>query len=183
MLQTGHGEREVLAPIDSQPFATSYEAKPTMPVIDGEVCYEALLGPDPGRVVPRLMFWPASCRGAAGHTYGANGIWQVNRKGRPYGKSPHGGNYGTIPWDEAMKLPGSGQLGLASVCWRSIPWHRFEPHPEWAAWRGDPPRRSLGRLDLVSRGRPGEGRPGRGPLLPQDVRSARGESSSGPSCA
>ena len=104
-----------------------------MPVVNGEVCYEALLDRIPAEVV-RLMFWADVLSGAAGHTYGANGIWQLNRKDRPYGKSPHGGDYGHIPWDEAMKLPGSGQLGQAKRLLETYPWHRFEPHPEWATW-------------------------------------------------
>ena len=82
------------------------------------------------------MFWASVLSGAAGHTYGANGIWQVNRKDQPYGKSPHGGDYGHMPWDEAMKLPGSGQLGMAKRLLEKYPWQRFEPHPEWAAWEG-----------------------------------------------
>ena len=81
------------------------------------------------------MFWTNVLSGAAGHTYGANGIWQLNRQGRPYGNSPHGGNYGTIPWDEAMKLPGSQQLGLGKRLLEAYPWHHFEPHPEWASWK------------------------------------------------
>jgi hypothetical protein len=106
-----------------------------MPVVDGEVCYEALLDRIPADAV-RLMFWSSVLSGAAGHTYGANGIWQVNQKDKPYGKSPHGGDYGHIPWDEAMKLPGSGQLGAAKRLLEKYPWQKFEPHPEWAAWAG-----------------------------------------------
>ena len=34
------------------------------------------------------MFWLCMMNGAAGHTYGANGIWQCNRKGQPHGASP-----------------------------------------------------------------------------------------------
>jgi len=105
-----------------------------MPVVNGEVCYEALLGRIPACVV-RLMFWADVLSGAAGHTYGANGIWQINREDKPYGKSPHGGDYGHIPWDEAMKLSGSAQLGLAKKLLENYPWHRFEPHPEWATWK------------------------------------------------
>jgi hypothetical protein len=133
MLQTGHGQREVLAPT-IRALRASYAARPTMPVLNGEVCYEALLGRIPAEI-PRLMFWTNILSSAAGHTYGANGIWQLNRKGRPYGNSPHGGNYGTIPWDEAMKLPGSRQLGLGKRLLEEYPWHRFEPHPEWASWK------------------------------------------------
>jgi hypothetical protein len=133
MLQTGHGGREVL-PVTIRALRKSYHTEPAMPVVNGEVSYEALLGKIPAEV-PRLMFWTNVLSGAAGHTYGANGIWQLNRKGEPYGKSPHGGNYGTIPWDEAMSLPGSKQLGLGKSLLERYPWHRFEPHPEWATWK------------------------------------------------
>lgn len=133
MLQTGHGGQADLAPT-IRALRASYKARPTMPVLNSEVCYEALLGRIPAEVV-RLMFWADVLSGAAGHTYGANGIWQLNRKDKPYGKSPHGGDYGHIPWDEAMKLPGSGQLGLAKRLLEKYHWHRFEPHPEWATWK------------------------------------------------
>ena len=105
MLQTGHGMREVLPPT-IRALRASLAARPVMPVVNGEVCYEALLGKIPAEI-PRLMFWTSMLSGAAGHTYGANGIWQLNRRDQPYGKSPHGGTYGPIPWDEAMRLPGS----------------------------------------------------------------------------
>ncbi len=132
MLQTGHGLREVLPPT-IRAVRASYNAKPAMPVVNGEVCYEALSGRIPAEI-PRLMFWAGMLSGAAGHTYGANGIWQLNRRDQPYGKSPHGGTYGPIPWDEAMRLPGSRQLGLAKQLLEHYPWQRLEPHPEWATW-------------------------------------------------
>ncbi len=135
MLQTGHGESEVLAPT-IRALHASYQAQPPMPVLNGEVCYEALLGKIPAEI-PRLMFWTNILSGASGHTYGANGIWQLNRKDRPYGKSPHGGNYGTIPWETAMKLPGSRQLGLGKALLMEYPWHQLEPHSEWATWARD----------------------------------------------
>jgi hypothetical protein len=132
MLQTGHGTREVLPPT-IRTLRASYAAKPLMPVVNGEVCYEALLGKIPAEI-PRLMFWTNVLSGAAGHTYGANGIWQLNRREEPYGKSPHGGTYGPIPWDEAMRLPGSGQLGLAKALLMKLPWQQLKPHQEWATW-------------------------------------------------
>ena len=69
--------------------------------------------------------------GAYGHTYGANGIWQVNTKEVPYGPSPHGMSWGDIPWEEAYQLPGSRQLGLGKRLLERYQWWRFEPHPEW----------------------------------------------------
>ena len=50
-----------------------------MPVIDGEVCYEGI-GEACRQEVQRLMFWACVLNGACGHTYGANGIWQVNTR-------------------------------------------------------------------------------------------------------
>ena len=134
MLQTGHGKSEVLRPT-IHALKSSYAARPVMPVLNGEVAYEALLGTIPAEI-PRLMFWTCMLSGAAGHTYGANGIWQLNRRDQPYGKSPHGGTYGPIPWDEAMALPGSRQLGLAKAFLMRFPWQHLEPHPEWTAWFG-----------------------------------------------
>jgi hypothetical protein len=69
--------------------------------------------------------------GAAGHTYGANGIWQVNTSEQPYGPSPHGLAWGNTPWSEAICLPGSYQLGLGKRLLERYEWWRFEPHPEW----------------------------------------------------
>ncbi|HEY8505478.1 MAG TPA: DUF4038 domain-containing protein, partial [Gemmataceae bacterium] len=132
MQQTGHGDLASLGPTVTT-LRRSYAAKPTMPVLNSEVCYEGILGRC-GASVQRVMVWACLLSGAAGHTYGANGIWQVNRSDQPYGKSPHGADYGSTPWDEAMRLPGSAQVGHAGKLLRSLPWHRFEPHPEWAEY-------------------------------------------------
>ena len=136
MLQTPHGQREAV-PITIGAVRDSYASKPPMPVIDGEASYE-MLGDSLPTEWTRRMFWICMMNGAAGHTYGANGIWQCNRPGQPHGKSPHGGSYGQIPWDEAMHLPGSGQVGFAKALLAQYPWHRFEPHPEWAVSPAEP---------------------------------------------
>ena len=132
MLQTGHGQSEVLAPT-IRALRDPYDAQPTCRSSTAKSATKRLLGRIPAEV-PRLMFWANMLSGAAGHTYGANGIWQLNRRGQPYGNSPHGGNYGPIPWDEAMKLPGAQQLGFAKRLFVEHDWQRFEPHPEWASW-------------------------------------------------
>jgi hypothetical protein len=132
MLQTPHGQREAV-PITVRAARESYDAKPTMPVINGEAAYEKL-----GDSLPtewtRAMFWLCVMNGAKGHTYGANGIWQVNRKDQPHGASPHGGNYGKISWDEAMVLPGSEQMGFGKRFMESLPWTKFLPMYNSAAW-------------------------------------------------
>jgi hypothetical protein len=134
MLQTPHGQREAV-PITVNAMRDSFAAAPAMPVINGEASYEMLSDSLPTRWT-RTMFWLCMTNGAAGHTYGANGIWQCNRKDRPHGASPHGGSYGKITWDEAMRLPGSQQVAIGKKLFEQYPWHRFRPHPEWVAVAG-----------------------------------------------
>ena len=75
-----------------------------MPVLAGEVCYEGILEAS-RQEIQRFMFWTCILNGAGGHTYGANGIWQVNTRERPYGPSPHGRSWGDVPWDVAARSP------------------------------------------------------------------------------
>jgi hypothetical protein len=134
MLQTGHGDRASIAPTLAL-VAASRAAKPVMPTVNAEVCYEGIMGTCPASL-ERFMVWSCLLSGTAGHTYGANGIWQVNRREQPYGKSPAGNNWGTTPWDEAMVLPGSRQTGFARKLLERFEWWKFDPHPEWAAPTG-----------------------------------------------
>jgi hypothetical protein len=132
MLQTPHGELGAVVPTVTT-VRQSYAAQPTMPVIDGEASYEMLNDKLPTEWT-RRMFWLCMMNGAAGHTYGANGIWQCNRPGDPHGKSPHGGTYGAIPWNEAMRLPGSQQVGFGKRFFEQFAWQDFRPHPQWASF-------------------------------------------------
>ena len=129
MLQTGHSDRASL-PNTVRQVTGSLARKPAMPVIDAEPCYEGIL--EAGREdVQRLLFWACLLSGAAGHTYGANGLWQVNTAAQPYGPSPHGRSWGDTPWERAYQLPGSSQLGMSKALLARYPWWKFEPHPEW----------------------------------------------------
>jgi hypothetical protein len=132
MLQTGHSDRASI-PNTIETLRKSLRLEPTIPVINSEVCYEGIGGTCHDDV-QRFFVWTSLLSGAAGHTYGANGIWQVNRREQPYGKSPHGGNWGITPWDDAMKLPGSRQTGFAKKLLERFEWWKFEPHPEWVSW-------------------------------------------------
>lgn len=129
MLQTGHGDRTSL-PNTVEQVVRSYSRRPVKPVIDGEVCYEGI-GEASRQEVQRMMFWVCMLSGACGHTYGANGIWQVNGKEQPYGPSPHGMAWGDTPWEEACRLPGGAQVGIGKRLLDRYEWWRFEPHPEW----------------------------------------------------
>ena len=129
MLQTGHSDRESI-PGTLKQIAASYAANPVMPVVNGEVCYEGIQEAS-RQEVQRFMFWSCVLGGAAGHTYGANGIWQVNTAEEPFGASPHGRSWGDTTWQTAYQLPGSGQLGMAKSLLAKYQWWRMEPHLDW----------------------------------------------------
>jgi len=128
MLQTGHSDRQSV-PNTIQTINRCLSASPRMPVLIGEVCYEGIQEAS-RQEVQRFMFWSALLSGTGGHTYGANGIWQVNTREKPYGLSPHGHSWGGPPWDVAAALPGSRQLGLAKALLMRYAWPKLEPHPE-----------------------------------------------------
>ena len=137
MMQTGHSDRQSLTNTVVS-VSEAYRWEPKMPVLVGEVCYEGI-GEACRQEVQRLMFWASILNGSCGHTYGANGIWQVNTREKPYGPSPHGMSWGNVPWEDAYQLPGSAQLGLAKKFIERFEWWRIEPHPEWVEphWTGE----------------------------------------------
>jgi hypothetical protein len=135
MLQTGHSDRQSV-PNTIETVNKSLAVTPTMPVLIGEVCYEGIMEAS-REEVERFMFWAALLSGNGGHTYGANGIWQVNTREKPYGLSPHGHSWGGPAWDIAAQLPGSGQLGLAKGLLTRYSWWKLEAkmdmiEPRWS---------------------------------------------------
>jgi len=127
MLQTGHGDRQSI-PNTINSVRHSLDASPPMPVLVGEVCYEGIQEAS-REEIQRFMFWSCLLNGAGGHTYGANGIWQVNTMEKPYGLSPHGHSWGGPPWNIAAKLPGSGEIGLGKALLSRYSWWKLEPRP------------------------------------------------------
>ena len=100
-----------------------------MPIINSEVNYEGILEGS-REEVQRFDFWASILLGA-GFTYGANGIWQLNCDGKPFGPSPRGASWGDTPWTEAYRLPGGAQIGLGKQLLARYPWWLFKPYPEW----------------------------------------------------
>jgi len=129
MLQAGHSGYSSVENA-MRLIATDKEIKPSMPVIMSEVNYEGIMH-DTSAEVQRLTFWSSILTGAAGFSYGANGIWQVNTPKTPFGASPHGGTWGNTAWDEAMKLKGSKQLGLAKQLLEHYEWWKIRPFQKW----------------------------------------------------
>lgn len=126
MQQTGHGqptERHAAKAL------AAWNRPPVMPVISGESRYEALeIKPPLSTRDAREAFWGHLLNsGVAGHTYGVNGVWQVNLPDQRFGKSPSGSDWGGTPWRAAMSMPGSTQLSLASKLLLGLPWHQMQP--------------------------------------------------------
>ena len=136
LLQTGHGDWAT-TPSTVTSVTQEYARRPAMPVVIGEVCYEGHMQIS-WHGVQRFMFWSAVLSGAAGHTYGAGGIWQMNTRLQPHGPSPHGGTYENTPWDEAAQLPGATHLGRARALLLRYPWWQFEPCPDSVEPRWSP---------------------------------------------
>ena len=149
LLQTGHSGYPTLATtVDLLTEALAHE--PKMPVLVSEVNYEGIVESS-REEIQRFHFWSCVLSGAAGHTYGANGVWQLNSRERPYGPSPHGTSWGNIPWEDAYQLAGSGQLGIGKRLLERYPWWQFEPHPEWV----QPHQTSEDRMSPYAAGIPG----------------------------
>ena len=135
MLQTGHGGHRDI-PNTLTLVTESVAQQPKMPVVNGEVSYEGI-GGGCWEDVQRFMFWACLLSGAAGHTYGANGIWQMSTLREPYGPSPHGLCWGNTPWEIAYRLPGSEQVGIGKRLLERYEWWRLEPdfdavQPRWS---------------------------------------------------
>jgi hypothetical protein len=134
MLQTGH--RSWLEASNMVAWLSSHRSKtPPMPVLVGESFYEGHQQTN-WQDIQRFAFWTCMMNGAAGHTYGAGGIWQMNGTTVPHGPSPWGITYENTPWNVAMHLPGSTQMGIGKSILMKYPWWRFEPHPEWVGAHG-----------------------------------------------
>lgn len=149
MLQAGHGDRNREKTIELVQASLSQEKR--MPVINSEVGYECIAAGN-HREHQAYFFWASILCGAAGHSYGANGIWQLNRQDEPYGASPHGGCWGGLPWDEAAALPGGAAVARSKVFLETLPWQRCEPHPEWVDPHASPDDPNL----PIAAGIPGE---------------------------
>jgi len=107
-------------------ITTSRSLSPVKPVLTGEACYERHMQQNL-QDVQRYLFWGCVLSGAAGHTYGAAGVWNASVLGDP-GTTPV---YDWTPLEVGRNYPGSTQVGLCRKLLEQYPWWRFVPHPEW----------------------------------------------------
>ena len=141
MLQSGHGSTNVLKPTVEGVIAANART-PRKPVINGEPCYEGIMGTG-WQDVQRFVLWTSVLSGSAGHTYGAQGIWQMSTRDDPYSQ-----DWGTGFWPEAMNYPGSAQVPLGKKLFERYDWPSFEP-------RVVPATEQHGRIAAFGVGAPG----------------------------
>lgn len=125
MIAIGHAGMDTVNKTFSL-MKSSFETSPMRPALCGEACYEGHMQTN-FQYIQRHMFWSFMLSGAAGHTYGAAGIWHSSVEGDP-GITPI---YDWTTWKQGMNYPGSKQLGLGKNLLEEYPWERFESHPEW----------------------------------------------------
>ena len=137
LMQTGHAAVQSLAPsldaLDRERWR-----QPVRPVINSEVSYDSATGAS-GPAWQRLLVWSHLLSGAAGHTYGAHGLWSMRDPADP---GP-GDLWGPGGWREASELPAGREVGLAGRLLRELPWEALEPRQEWVDPHSDPGRRTL----------------------------------------
>ena len=124
MLQTPHGDEGVKQAVASLKITRS--TTQGMPVLNGESAYEGHMQSALGDA-QRSAFWGCMLNGAAGHTYGAAGVWHGSIENDP-GVFPV---WDWTTWRQGMIYPGSTQVGLGKKLLEKYPWWRFAPHPEW----------------------------------------------------
>ena len=106
---------------------------PAKPVLCGEACYDHHMQQN-YQDIQRYLFWGCLLSGAAGHTYGAAGVWHSAVTGDHGNWGYSGGQpYDWTTWTVGMNYPGSTQLGLGKKLLEPYPWSQFEPHPEWTS--------------------------------------------------
>ncbi len=132
MVGGNHDERKAVANETLAILTSACAKKPVMPVLCGETCYEGHMQQGFGDT-QRHIFWMNMLSGAAGHTYGAAGVWHAGVEGDhgnwgAWDRQP----YDWTTWKEGMNYPGSTHLGIGKKLLEQYPWWRFEPHPEWA---------------------------------------------------
>jgi hypothetical protein len=129
LLQTSHDDWWGM-PASNQLLVDELAKTPHIPVLIGEVVYEGLQEHNREDVV-RFAFWAAVLSGAAGHTYGAGGIFEMEAPHETYGLTADGDwhSYLDQPYTVAMKFPGAQQIAYGKKLLSQFEWWHLEPQP------------------------------------------------------
>jgi hypothetical protein len=134
--QSGHGDsQKTMKWLTHGPVAEFGLRKEfTRPVINLEPAYEAHNGyskkqPHNAHSVRRAVWTSLLSAPVAGVTYGGHGVWSWHTKP---GEEPtdHKGSGVAKPWNEAIDLPGAGQMKVMKDILGSVPWTKLRPATE-----------------------------------------------------
>lgn len=115
--------------ITKGPVHRDWSRLPPRPLINMEPAYEASVSGSTtigARDVRQASYWSLFATPVAGITYGGNAIWPWSRAaGEPlFGHPPR---RATTSWREALRLPGSVQIGYLAALFRRVEWWELRP--------------------------------------------------------
>lgn len=107
--------------------ARDYARQPPKPIVVTEPCYEFERGNPPASII-RFGAWAAVLSGAAGHSYGGGHVWRahVPEAPAPIGDWPMDPGFD----DDTLDYPAARAVGFMGRFLKTLPWYRWEPHPE-----------------------------------------------------
>lgn len=106
--------------------AEDRDLRPVQPVFCSESFYEVATDPH-SAYHARWQAWTAFLSGAAGYGYGVQGLWQFLDRNDAQGETGKLSDSRPVPWQEALRLPGSAQVGHVRTLLEPLPWWRLEP--------------------------------------------------------
>lgn len=129
--QSAHREKKVAWLVQGPP-ATDWRKPPTLPVINLEPNYEAILAYDTNRpfdalAVRRALYRSLLVSPTAGVTYGHHGIWYWTEKPElPLTLEKTGI---ALPWDQAIESEGARSVEHLASLFNSLKWWTLVPDP------------------------------------------------------
>lgn len=145
-IQSGHSQQAAYHMVKA--ILEARHLAPRRPIVNLEPWYEGILGQFWAEH-QRYAFWLCFLAGAAGHTYGANGVWQMSSSGDDFL-----GHWGKTDWRTSFRFAGSSQLGMARAFLETLQWWELVPRtdwitPHWGSRREDMPFAAAAGTDLI----------------------------------
>ncbi len=125
MIQSGHN----IGYPEDRPVAADYARTPVRPTLVGEPRYENIIhglrdsGPRIDGHESRKAAYQAVLSGAAGHTYGCNGVFQFYEPGGEERWRPR------LTWEQCLDLPGARGMTHLRALMESCEWWKLQPDP------------------------------------------------------
>lgn len=131
----------------SESVYSDYLKTPIKPVISAEPAYESYISTPVVKqtynhvdaTLVRLQAWSAILCGAAGHTYGAVGIWQFYDPNHP--QPGHSANNNGLPWYDQIEAEGGADMQHLRTFFdnSNFDWTALVPHRDWLRVNGSTP--------------------------------------------